>query len=127
MTRSEPEPGMLDYDEYVRLIHQVDELVATFEDHPDETTRERVVTLLTAVDLLHRSALNRLVEGLREHGAGGALDSVLKDRVVETLLGLYDLAELDIPEPAEGPPGGDNVVFVPRDELTFGRKAERHA
>lgn len=120
MTGFEPGAGTLEYHEYVRLIRQVDELVAAFDSHPDEATRERVLALLTAIDLLHRTALNRLAEGLREHGAGATLERVLEDRVVETLFGLYDLAELEIaaapePEPAD-------VGFVPREKLTFGRR-----
>lgn len=121
MTPSEPGAGTLDYDEYVRLIRQVDELVAGFEGHPDEATRERVLALLTSIDLLHRNALNRLSDGLRDHGAGPALERVLEDRVVETLFGLYDLAELEVPAAPEPEPEPANLGFVPREKLTFGR------
>ena len=119
MAGSDASPDRLDYDDYVRLIRQVDELVAAFDSHPDERTRERVFALLTGVDLLHRTALTRLVEGLREHGAGAALEGVARDRVVETLLGLYGLAELDIPEEEAAAPEKDAVAFVPRDRLTM--------
>lgn len=120
MAGSERPAERLDYDDYVRLIRQVDELVTAFDSHPDEPTRERVLALLTAVDLLHRTALRRMVEGLREHGAGPALEGVARDPVVETLLGLYDLAELDIPEEngqAEEPDMDGVVGFVPRESL----------
>lgn len=119
----------LDYDDYIRLIRQVDELVVAFDSHPDEATRERVLALLTAVDLLHRTALTRLVEALREHGAGQALEAVSGDRVVETLLGLYDLVELDVPDDdsltdadsaADARATADGVAFVPREQLTMG-------
>lgn len=135
MAGSDTTTDPLDYDDYVRLIRQVDALVLSFESHPDEATRERVLALLTAVDLLHRSALARLVEGLREHGAAPALEGVRRDRVVETLLGLYDLAELDLPDedgvpdgdPAAGPAAGrDGMAFVPRDQLTMGPPGRKH-
>lgn len=133
MAGSEMPSQSLDYDDYIRLIRQVDELVVTFDTHPDEATRERVLALLTAVDLLHRTALTRLVEGLRDQGAGPALDGVCRDRVVETLLGLYDLADLDVPDDESlpdapsavdptGHPADDPAVvaFVPRERLTMG-------
>jgi hypothetical protein len=131
MVASEPPLDPLDHDggddyvDYLRVIRQVDELVAAFDAHPDEATRERVLALLTSIDLLHRTALTRLVAGLREHGAGAALDLVAGDRVIETLLALYDLAELDIPEdlPHDMPePDPAVVAFVPRDRLTLGRR-----
>ncbi|MBW3555060.1 MAG: hypothetical protein KY466_16250 [Gemmatimonadetes bacterium] len=119
MAGSDASLDRLDYDDYVRLIRQVDELIAAFDSHPDEATRERVLALLTGVDLLHRTALRRLVEGLREHGAGAALEGVVRDRVVETLLGLYGLADLDIPEEEALPEEGEALAFVPRDRLTM--------
>jgi hypothetical protein len=131
-----PEDWMdrLDYDDYVRLLRQVDDLVAAFDQHPDEATRERVVALLTSIDLLHRSALARLVARLRARGDGPALDAAADDRVVRTLLALYDLAELEVPEeldegtgPDRGPSAGGwgepGVAFVPRDRLTLRRRA----
>lgn len=119
MTEFDGAADRVDYDGYIRLIQQVDELVAGFDSHPDEATRERVLALLTAVDLLHRTALGRLVEGLREHGAGPTLEDLTRDRVVETLLGLYGLVELEIPE-EDGLPSG-TVGFVPRESLAGGR------
>ncbi len=104
----------LEYDTYLRLIDQLDDLIAAFEQHPDITTRERAITLLGGLDALHREGLGRLVERLRAAGAGEMLDHALSDPVVRTLLGLYDLAELDLPEEAPPP----NVAFVPIERLT---------
>jgi hypothetical protein len=104
----------LEYDSYLRLIDQLDDLIAAFEQHPDITTRERAITLLGGLDTLHREGLGRLVERLRSAGAGEMLDHAASDPVVKTLLGLYDLAELDLPEDA--PPA--NVAFVPIEALT---------
>ncbi len=104
----------LEYDSYLRLIDQLDDLIAAFEQHPDITTREQAITLLSGLDALHREGLGRLVERLRAAGADEMLDHALSDPVVRTLLGLYDLAELDLP--AEEPP--PNVAFVPLENLT---------
>jgi hypothetical protein len=106
------------YESYLRLIRQVDDLVASFDDHPDEATRERVAALLGGIDLLHREGLTRLSEGLKNHGMGPVLEAVAGDPVVRTLLGLYDLAELDLPEE---PAPEEGVTFIPRERLTMGR------
>jgi hypothetical protein len=111
----------LEYDTYLRLIDQLDELIAAFEQHPDFTTREQAITLLSGLDALHREGLGRLVERLRAAGAGEMLDHALSDPVVKTLLGLYDLAELDLP--AEAPPR--SVGFVPIESVTVrGKRPE---
>jgi hypothetical protein len=113
-----------DYVEYLGLLRQVDALVAAFDDHPDEATVERVLALLTSIDLLHRTALTRLVAGLRGQGAGAVLDRVADDRVVGTLLALYDLVQLDVPDelPTDDPSRAGAVAFVPRNQLTLGRR-----
>lgn len=118
MAGSDASLDRLGYDDYVRIIRQVDELVAAFDAHPDEATRERVLALLTAVDLLHRIGLRRLVQALRDQGAGPALEGAGRDPVIETLLGLYDLAELQIPDHEDLDPSAATVGFVPRESLT---------
>lgn len=105
------------HDSYLNLIAHIDDLVAGFAAHEDERIRERAVALLSGLDVLHRTALERLVERLREAGGGPAFEQAAKDPIVSILLGLYDLAELDLPdEPAQqhSPDG-----FVPIEDVTF--------
>lgn len=102
------------YQSYLHLIRQVDELVAGFEQHPDEATREQAVALLTGIDMLHHEALGRLVAFLRGAGAAEVLDRALGDPVTRALFGLYGLAELELPE--EKPPAP--AAFVPVERLT---------
>lgn len=103
---------MTDPASYIHLIRQLDALVATFEEHPDAATREQALALLSGLDALHRTGLERLVERLREAGGGMALEQATTDPVVRTLLSLYDLAPLDVPmEPA--PPAG----LIPLDQV----------
>lgn len=111
---------MLPYDNYVDLMRELDELVSAFQAHPDPHTRDAAMALLNGLDLLHREGLQRLVAALRERNVGHALEEgVEEDRVMRAFLGLYDLAELDLPptapeerdggashDPADGPPGG---------------------
>lgn len=104
---------------YIERIRTLDELIARFEDHPDPLTRERAVELLAAVDSLHREGLGRLVEGLRRAGGGSLLDQAAADPIVTILLGLYGLAELDLP--AEEPPPAPEPGFVPLSSLRKGK------
>lgn len=94
------------YGNYLRLIQQLDELVAIFENHPDTATREQAVALLSGLDMLHHEGLGRLAAALRGNGAGEMLERALHDPVVRTLFGLYGLADLELPEepkPAAAP------------------------
>ncbi len=110
---------MMPYETYLNLLRQLDDLVTIFEHHPDPTTQEQVAALLSGLDLLHREGLGRLVGALRDAGADALLDQATADPIVKTLLGLYDLADLDIPEEASPAQSG---AFVPVEQLTVGRK-----
>jgi toluene monooxygenase system ferredoxin subunit len=109
---------MMPYETYLNLIKQLDDLVVVFEHHPDPATQEQVAALLSGLDLLHREGLGRLVGALRDAGADAQLEQATADPVVKILLGLYDLADLDIPEEAPAQP----MPFVPVQQLTVGRK-----
>lgn len=89
---------MMPEETFRTLVDQLDQLVSMFESHPDQRVQDQVTALLTAVDMLHREGLTRLVERLREHGAEDSLDRASEDPVVETLLGLYGLVDLELPE-----------------------------
>jgi hypothetical protein len=103
------------YDSYVNLIRQLDELIAVFEQHPDEATREQAVMLLGGIDMLHHEALGRLVSFLRNAGGAELLERALEDDpIIRALLGLYGLTELDLPEEEPSPP----AAFVPVERLT---------
>ncbi|MBA4157367.1 MAG: Rieske 2Fe-2S domain-containing protein [Gemmatimonadetes bacterium] len=109
-------PREISHETYRNLIRQLDDLVAIFENHPDSATREQAVALLSGLDMLHHEALGRLVGVLRNHGGAEFLDRALQDPVVRTLLGLYGLAELDLPEEAKPAPA---TAFVPLERLTI--------
>jgi nitrite reductase/ring-hydroxylating ferredoxin subunit len=110
---------MMPYETYVNLLRQLDDLVAIFEHHPDPATQEQAAALLSGLDLLHREGLGRLVSTLRDAGADALLDQATDDPVVKTLLALYDLADLDIPEEASP---AQSTTFIPTEQLTVGRK-----
>lgn len=123
------------YPHYLELIAHIDSMVAAIDEQPDEAIQVQFTDLLRAIDLMHREGLVRLAVLLRSAGAGDALDRATTDPVVRTLLGLYGLAELDLPpEPAEdarepaGPaPAAERVGFFPAERLTVRRTAPREA
>jgi 3-phenylpropionate/trans-cinnamate dioxygenase ferredoxin component len=103
------------------LLDQLDQLVAMFEQHPDETVQNQVTALLTAIDMIHREGLTRLLTTLRESRGEDIVDELRHDRVVETLLGLYGLVELDLPEePALVPSASPTVEQI---LLQYGERA----
>lgn len=116
-------------EEYLSLARRLDEMLAAFVAAAPHEVQEQVGNLLSGIDMLHREGLERLAEGLRGAGAGEALDRVTaEDPVVTILLGLYDLAELPIPEePEEGRSSPETTGkpakaagFVPLDSLRRG-------
>lgn len=129
---------MLPYDSYVDLMRELDELVSALQAHPDPHTRDAAVALLNGLDLLHREGLERLVRGIRQGGGGELVDQgVEEDPVVRAFLGLYDLAELNVPEGdgteeeapavppgAEGDGGGPPPTgFVPLTDIQDRRRS----
>jgi nitrite reductase/ring-hydroxylating ferredoxin subunit/Fe-S cluster biogenesis protein NfuA len=80
-----------------QITQRLNDLVQTFEQHPIVQVREQAMEMLGLIDALHRTGVQRLVEALRNQGAG-VLDQVLEDPAAELLLTLYDLMP---PEPIE--------------------------
>jgi hypothetical protein len=105
MSGSEP-PDVLGY-----AVEQLDEMVESFENDPEPTVRERAITLLQAVDAVHRPGLARLAAYVDAFGPG-LRERALADPAVRLLFELYDLLP---PEPAP-PPG-----FVPLSEIRIKR------
>ena len=94
-------------------VQQLDEMVESFEQDPEPTVRERAITLLQAVDAVHRPGLARLAAYLDAAGPG-LRERALTDPAIRLLLELYELLPV---EPAP-PPG-----FVPLSEIRVKRSA----
>ena len=93
MSGSEP-PSALEL-----AVERLDEMVESFEQDPEPTVRERAITLLQAVDAVHRPGLMRMAAYLDEAGPG-LRGRALADPAIRLLLELYDLLPA---EPAPGP------------------------
>lgn len=111
-------------DDYQAILQQVDALVQEFERLPFPEIRERVFDLLQGLDLLHREALTRLVDFLREQGEDDLVERAAQDPVVQTLLLLYDLVpSIQLPDAGQAPAPGMN--FIPLEQID--RAAQRQA
>jgi hypothetical protein len=110
------------HEHYLDLLDRIDRQIAAFDEHPDEGVREQTAALLRNVDLLHREGLVRLVAALRADGAADRLErAVAADPVVRILLGLYGLAELDLPDEPPPAPAG-SLGFFPAERLAVRRR-----
>ena len=84
------------YATFTNLLDQLDELVALFENHPDDAVQEQAAALLAAVDMVHREGLTRLAARLRAVGGEELFAKIAAEPVVEVLFGLYGLVELEL-------------------------------
>ena len=89
---TEPENGDVHHIPFDELIAHLDGLVAAFDEHPDQETREAVLQLLQGIDAMHREAFKRLAAFLEDHHAGHLLSEAAQiDRLLNTVLNLYDV------------------------------------
>lgn len=77
--------------EFQHLLDWIGSGIERMEGIQDEQTRDEVFALLEGIDVLHRQALERLLE----LGGPGLADRALQDPVARTLLQMYDLPERD--------------------------------
>jgi Fe-S cluster biogenesis protein NfuA len=80
-----PEPARLP-PEVTAAMYRLDDLVRTFEEHPDPRVQDSLVEVLRAVDVLHRGGLQRLSALLDVHGIR---DDAFADPHIALLFGLY--------------------------------------
>ena len=92
-------------------VQRLDEMVESFEQDPEPTVRERAITLLQAVDAVHRPGLAQLAAYLDAAGPG-LRERALADPAIRLLFELYEL----LPAEPAPPPG-----FVPLSEVRVRR------
>lgn len=74
----------------VAALERMDDLVQSFEQHPDPEVQASVVELLQCIDTIHRSGLRRLADLLKE---AGLTERALEAPEFRLLYELYNLAE----------------------------------
>lgn len=94
-----PSPPASPSEEVAAAAAQIEALLAHFEAHTDTATHEAVLSLLNAVDLLHRTGVTRLYQEVVALGADEA--ELAGDPLLAPLLELYGLLPLDEQEQVE--------------------------
>jgi len=87
----QPADAMVPPGDLAELSEWLDGLIQAFANHPDPDVRQGVSALLDGIDALHRAALERMVTYLQGPGAESVWARTGDDRVVRTVLRLYDL------------------------------------
>ena len=101
-------------------VQRLDEMIESFEEDPEPTVRERAITLLQAVDAVHRPGLARLAAYL--DAAGPVLrERALADPTIRLLFELYELL------PAEPTQTVRPAGFVPLSEIRVTRASGRQS
>jgi Fe-S cluster biogenesis protein NfuA len=82
--------------EVAAALESLDDLVAGFEQHPDDAVQDGLIAVLRAVDVIHRGALDHLRGLLDIHGLR---QEALADPRVALLFGLYEAQDDDADDP----------------------------
>jgi Fe-S cluster biogenesis protein NfuA len=82
--------------EVAAALETLDDLVAGFEQHPDQAVQDGLIGVLRAVDVIHRGALDHLRGLLDDRGLG---EEALADPHVALLFGLYEAQDDDADDP----------------------------
>lgn len=98
-------------EEYREILHQLEQLTRSAEQLPDEEAKELIFSILKYFDLLHREALSRMMEAIRQDP--NLADRLESDFTIRTLLSLYDLAK----SPVQGNEQSPVVGFVPEEQV----------
>src|SRR5215471_16803776 len=117
MTTTQPLIGYRTNEEWQDLVAQVATMIENLEKLEDPQLRQRVFGALQAIDAVHREALHRLVRLFKE----GALEQVVTDPAIHTLMGMYDLL------PASQTRAFAYDFLTPEERAAGPRVKEKHA
>lgn len=86
---------MADVDERTDLLEEAERLLEHLQAHPDPDVVESVDSLLECIDVVHRTALTRLISAI--HGMAGEsfIHRLCADPAIRLLLMSYDLVAVD--------------------------------
>ena len=91
-----PQPlvGYRTNEEWQNLLAQIATMIEEIETLPDDSVRQKMLSVLQVIDAVHREGLHRLVRLFKE----GVLEQVVTDPAIRTLMAMYDL----LPEEKSG-------------------------
>jgi nitrite reductase/ring-hydroxylating ferredoxin subunit len=77
------------------LLEEVQQLMAALEAHPEPAVRDQVRRLLAGIDMVHRTALTRLVNAVHAMAGEAFINRLTADPAIRLLLTSYDLLAVD--------------------------------
>jgi nitrite reductase/ring-hydroxylating ferredoxin subunit len=77
------------------LLDEVQRLIAELESHPDATVGGRLTDLLQGIDVIHRTALTRLVTAIHAMAGEAFINRLTADPAIRLLFMSYDLIAVD--------------------------------
>lgn len=77
------------------VLEEVERLIAGLERHADPEVRANVAGLLERIDAVHRTALTKLIAGIRTMAGEAFLRRLYGDPAIRLLLMSYDLVPID--------------------------------
>ena len=85
------DPGVPEHD----LLLEVDRLIGRLTAHPDTAVGETTVALLASIDVVHRTALTRLMGAIQSMAGDAFVNRLTADPAIRLLLMSYDLLAVD--------------------------------
>ena len=100
MIGSEPVPapeeeGALTAARSEDLLVEVEQLITALADHPDPNVGETADALLANIDVVHRTALTRLMGAIQSMAGDAFVNRLTADPAIRLLLMSYDLLAVD--------------------------------
>ena len=77
------------------LLVEVEQLIAVLSDHPDPVVGETADALLASIDVVHRTALTRLMVAIQSMAGDAFVNRLTADPAIRLLLMSYDLLAVD--------------------------------
>ena len=77
------------------VLAEVERLIGVLSDHPDPTVGEAALALLACIDVVHRTALTRLLGAIQSMAGDAFVNRLTADPAIRLLLMSYDLLAVD--------------------------------
>ena len=77
------------------LLVEVEQLIAVLSEHPDPIVGETADALLASIDVVHRTALTRLMGAIQSMAGDAFVNRLTADPAIRLLLMSYDLLAVD--------------------------------
>ncbi|GAC1657524.1 MAG: hypothetical protein NVS4B3_24150 [Gemmatimonadaceae bacterium] len=77
------------------LLGEAERLIELLSDHADPRVREAITALLTNIDVVHRTALTRLMGAIQSMAGDAFVNRLTADPAIRLLLMSYDLLAVD--------------------------------